>query len=455
MSDIGRNAPCPCGSGRKYKKCCLGKAGAAAQPFTSGDRESALARLTRFAHREEFDEDHAVAEDAFWGDCLDTCSDEEAEDPAVLDQGDHAFHMWLFFDFMLAVGGTLAEVFLEREAIRLTTGEREYLERMRRAQLRLYEVVEVAPDEGLRLLDLWAGERLWVRERLATRQLVRWDLLAARVMSGGDGDLVIDGAPYLYPALEKEEILKVLRRAHRDFTRGLPDQDLTAFFRAAGVVFHQLWLELVALRPRPTFVTAEGDPLVFAKVVFDVRDRAAVLAALAGHADLDEQDDGSYAWREPEDDQGFRRGLGTFVLEEDRLVFETTSRPRARRGRRFLEKLAGDAVRFRATRFQDVEQAVEEHRADPAPPAAEVPLELQEELAFEFYERHYRTWPDVPLPALGNRTPRRAARLKTVRPRLVALLKDMESRSERERREGRPAYDFAWLWDELGLGRPE
>ena len=22
---IGRNEPCPCGSGRKYKKCCLGK----------------------------------------------------------------------------------------------------------------------------------------------------------------------------------------------------------------------------------------------------------------------------------------------------------------------------------------------------------------------------------------------------------------------------------------------
>jgi len=26
-SKIGRNAPCPCGSGKKYKRCCLGKAG--------------------------------------------------------------------------------------------------------------------------------------------------------------------------------------------------------------------------------------------------------------------------------------------------------------------------------------------------------------------------------------------------------------------------------------------
>ena len=26
MANIGRNNPCPCGSGRKYKKCCIGKA---------------------------------------------------------------------------------------------------------------------------------------------------------------------------------------------------------------------------------------------------------------------------------------------------------------------------------------------------------------------------------------------------------------------------------------------
>ena len=25
MSKVGRNDPCPCGSGKKYKKCCLSK----------------------------------------------------------------------------------------------------------------------------------------------------------------------------------------------------------------------------------------------------------------------------------------------------------------------------------------------------------------------------------------------------------------------------------------------
>jgi len=42
-----------------------------------------------------------------------------------------------------------------------------------------------------------------------------------------------------------------------------------------------------------------------------------------------------------------------------------------------------------------------------------------------------------------------------MRPRVIALLKDFESRAERQRREGKPAYDFGWMWEALGLGRPE
>jgi len=34
MSKIGRNAPCPCGSGKKYKKCCL--------PLQDGKRQSSV-----------------------------------------------------------------------------------------------------------------------------------------------------------------------------------------------------------------------------------------------------------------------------------------------------------------------------------------------------------------------------------------------------------------------------
>ena len=72
----------------------------------------------------------------------------------------------------------------------------------------------------------------------------------------------------------------------------------------------------------------------------------------------------------------------------------------------------------------------------------------------QYYEEHYRKWLDEPLPALDGRTPREAAALKSARPKLISLLKAMENMAERQRREGRPAYDFSRMWEALGLPRP-
>jgi hypothetical protein len=451
MDEVGRNAPCPCGSGRKFKKCCLARQGAGLGAFTAAERESALAALTRFAHREEFGEAHEGADDEFWQDYRDDLTDDEAERLEELDEDEYAFHTWFHFDHLLPEGRTVADVFLEREGHRLRAGEREYLTRMRATQLRLYEVVEVQPEEGLRLVDLWTDERAWVRERIATRQLVRWDLLGARLMPGEHGDLVMDGAPYFYPAAAREDILEELRDAYRE--AGEPE--VAAFFKSSAPLFHWLWLDHVALPPQPALVTAEGDPFVLARVRFDLNDRARVLAALASHPDLMAGSGGRYVWYEAKDAAGMRRRLGIFTVEEDSLAFETTSEPRAARGRGFLEGLAGGAVTYRATEYQDVDEALEDGAEDAATRPADVPAELEVTLAAEFYEQHYREWPDTPLPALGGRTPREAAGLAESRPALVALLKDFESRAERQRRAGRTAYDFRELWGKLGLARPE
>ena len=36
-SRVGRNDPCPCGSGKKYKHCCLAKAEPPVQQWTGDD----------------------------------------------------------------------------------------------------------------------------------------------------------------------------------------------------------------------------------------------------------------------------------------------------------------------------------------------------------------------------------------------------------------------------------
>lgn len=217
-------------------------------------------------------------------------------------------------------------------------------------------------------------------------------------------------------------------------------------------VFYLLWLEHMRLRPMPQVVTVEGDPMVLARVVFDVRDQAALATALAGRADLERQDDGSYVWREDGGSEDFHRGLGTLVLQGERLVFEATSRPRAERGRAMIEALAGAAGSYRATSYEDVEQAMARQRSRPPRPAREpeIPPEVEAQVVGQFCEQHYRGSLDEPLPALDGRTPREAAALKSARPRLISLLKGMESLAERQRRGGMPAYDLGWMGGSWG-----
>jgi hypothetical protein len=352
MTDVGRNDPCPCGSGKKFKRCCLGKQDAAGA-FTAHDRESAQVKLADFAFRGELDEERLVAGVAFWKGWLEAHPEDEGRPGMDLEESIHAFGTWFAFDFRLASGQTVLERMLQREAARLTRGEREYLARMRDSHLRPYQVTDLKAGEALRLIDLWTGKQTWVRERLGTSQLVRWDLLAVRLMRGADDELVIDGQPYLYPVRAKDALLRDLKRAHRKLERATPFAKLEPadFFKRIGMLFHYYWLEWVALRPLPTLVTAEEDRLIFARAIFDVRDGERVLAALTRHPDLEAVDDGGYSWTEEAPD--FRRGLGRFVLERDRLVLETTSEQRVERGRAFVESLAGEAVRFRLVEYED------------------------------------------------------------------------------------------------------
>lgn len=448
---VGRNDPCPCGSGKKYKRCCLESE---VPDFEPGDdraaiRESVISALSRFSKRLEFTDEREAAFQLFFGP---RAADRDKLE--ILEDEDVKFFFFCIFDRVLEDGRTLAETFLERAAHRLKSREEQYLRRLAEARLRPYEVEEVVVDQRLRLRDLWSDESVLITERSATHQLTQWDLLAARVMHEEDGTLRIEGGIYLFPAQVKRPLLAALRKEERRLRRRYPDLKKDDWIKRCSLLFHHFWLEQVVFRPMPTIVTAEGDPMVFGKVTFEVTDAAALRVALDAHPDLCSSEDGSYVWVE-DADEGFNRTLGHIELRGDRLTLEVTSRQRAQRGRRLLEEVAGSLLRHRATRFDSVEKALERARRKPqeeSPPS--IPAEAAAQVIGDFKERHYRTWPDEPLPALDGRTPRHAARLKTLRPRLIDLLKEMENHEARGARPDNPAYDFGRVWQELGLERP-
>ena len=451
MRPPGRNDACPCESGRRFRDCCAAPdTGDLVARRTAKIRKSAVSKLLAFALQPAFEDDHEVAEKLFWGDVLRTGPD-GLRWLIESDDGNIKYNAWFLFDWDLEGDGTLTDLFLEEQGAGLRPEERELLERIGRAPLRLYEVEAVSRGRGLRLLDLWNGSRLFVIDRTASLQTATWDLVGGRVAPDGLGGHVFEGGLYCYPAVVKERIVGEFRRLHRRYQRRFPLHDSTPFFRRHGAVFNHLWLELVVFPQPPELTVTEGDPLVFCQAVFEVCDMEKVRAAISTHPDVRPVEEDRLAWCEAGPD-GVRQ-LGQWSFDNGRLVLEATSQARAARGRAWVEGLVGPLVRHRATAIETVDEAMQELRRTPAAPADGSP-EAQGRAMRELYDRHYLLWLDRPDPELGDRTPRTAARGRLWKGRLIERLKRLENAGERAVLAGRPAYDFQWLWKELGLQRP-
>jgi hypothetical protein len=437
-----------------YKDCCSRYREPAPVPaFESATRELALSKLMAFAFQPVFDADHSEAEAAFWGDRLRAAAPGAVQ--RLLDSDDAVvkYNSWFLFDWEVDKTATVAELFLEERSHDLSSVEWQVLETLSGAHLRLYEVERVERGRDVGLLDLWTGERRVVTEGDATCQLAIWDVLGARVVPDGTGWHRFEGGLYRYSAEARDVLLTRFRRAHRIFQRRHPEGTLTTFFRKHGALFHHVWLELVAFPEPPEVLTTEGDPLMFCRAVFDTERVEDVRPAIEGHRDVRRTPDGRLVLHEAAD--AGAREIGRWSIEDARVVFETTSQPRAVRGRRWLEALVGDLVQYRATAIETLDQAMEGLRRPGESRALERVPEHDARAVRALFDRHYRSWLDRPEPELGDRTPRAAARTKRWRPKVTDLLKRLENAAARAALAGRPHYDFRWIWAELGLDRPD
>lgn len=191
------------------------------------------------------------------------------------------------------------------------------------------------------------------------------------------------------------------------------------------------------------------------RVLFDAVAPERIAAGLRAEPCVVVDDERSWTWLESPEPPA--RVLATIRIEGRRLVAEAFSEERANLVRGFLERRLGDAVRYRITELTDPMQALREHGARKEPgeeraPDRDLPDEVRALAAAQIVQ-HYEEWVDAALPALDGRTPRQAARLSSLRPQLIALLRDMDVSSERARGSGDVvnAVDFTPVWETLGL----
>ena len=143
--------------------------------------------------------------------------------------------------------------------------------------------------------------------------------------------------------------------------------------------------------------------------------------------------------------------LGNLEIKARRLSLTANSEARAIRGQALLAGALGGLVRASLVERTDLEQSMAEARQRPPQPPG-MPPEVERQVISRALHDHYRRILDEAIPALGNRSPRSAAKTPKGREKVVAWLKMLENHGARHGTDDPMAgYDFGWMWRELGV----
>ncbi|MBI2787251.1 MAG: SEC-C domain-containing protein [Elusimicrobia bacterium] len=167
--DIARNAPCPCGSGRKHKKCCLPPESASgALPDVDG---SLRRKIMNFVQALDHNHKYIAQAQERWG--TNIAGAPEEKDGRFLDFMDYFVH-----DFPFPPSGRfLLDLFLDARGRSLPAEELALLTGWLKNWKSFFEVSAVDPGAALRLKDLVTGEEYAVNSKNASRQLHTWDMI--------------------------------------------------------------------------------------------------------------------------------------------------------------------------------------------------------------------------------------------------------------------------------------
>jgi hypothetical protein len=240
MQTLRRNDPCPCGSGKKYKHCCLNKEGTQAV----SDWCEAVSRAIKWLMAEHPSAVGEALDNQFFG-SLDENEGKilhahESWETALINALD-----WLLAEGTITVDGSerrVSELLLEGGPL-FSAPERQYLERLAAAPLRLYEVAEVTPGRSMSLKDVLLPERLpvLVREKTGSKKVLQFDLIATRIVSMED-HFVLSDSVYLIPRRHGLELIGKLRKHLDDLAMDSPEAK-----KVLGAIISNYWLRLLLL----------------------------------------------------------------------------------------------------------------------------------------------------------------------------------------------------------------
>jgi hypothetical protein len=489
MIKIGRNDPCPCGSGKKYKKCCLVSVEDSDFQYRRFRHKHAglIPKLMKFA----FEIIEAEAVEEAWEEFNDheTVGAFDPDGPMNV-----LFMPWFLFNWIIEskpAGSTkfkettIAELFLLDQKNSINSEEELILRSSIRCPYTLCEVVEAKPGVGMTLFDLLRRTKYEVVERSASQTLKRGEIIYCATSDVLGLRSNVGTGPYPLWPTAKRDVLDLRKWIMDEIGK---DSITTEHLHEFEDDIRALYLRMLrGMLTPPRLANTDNDPLLPQKLYFDLdsADRAFQgLKTLAEGWKEDELlegatiEDGTIVkaeipWLGGSEEARKRLGgpvlLGLLKIEQNRLVVEVNSKQRAESIRRLVEDRLGNIATYKTTLIEPLESRVGEMWKEAAAGTTDLSSRRESQgrestnlISFEdalpeirammeeVSRQHWESWFDLPVPALNDMTPREAAKTEEGRELLESLLLFYQNH-EADRADNSLRPDISALRRELGM----
>jgi hypothetical protein len=456
-NNIGRNDPCPCGSGKKYKQCCLKAADQSIiQKAHEGAAERAIDWLMKF-HQDAVSA--AFDEMIFHG-----LSDSERDALHRLDKETWQSIQinateWLLAEGHILVNGQnirVSEALMGRGGPLFTVGQRNWIDQLARQSLRLYDVTRVIAGRQMTLCDSLDTEAapIIVREESGSKGLRVGTQIGVRIMQV-ENHFELSGAAYPFSPLWGPRLVDRMRESmekYQNQPRDVPGH-LSSLIRSERLK------QFVNPMPIPDMVdTYSGDPVLLITDHYLVRNWDALAIVLASQNDIEGDRESGWS-RRIECEDGQTRSIASINIGKgaDKIEIFYKTQNYADQGRRWIDTLAGQAVKFKRRVVSDPKGVLAKTMSTgtsppPAKGTSDLPPELLAEAIENALRRAYTNWADEPIQALGGKTPREAIKTDAGLERVKGLLRSYEADEKQQAaQQGRRAVSHAFLWDAIGI----